>query len=341
MPIDYQKKSGQEEELRFTDQGPKLNTSIRIHRMRKCALLYNPLSGRRWKRRVADVEAVARVLRGAGVEVSTAASRSFEEAITEARRAIESGCDTVFACGGDGTIHAVIQELAATTIQLAVIPFGTANALAHDLRLPINSLKAAQAALYAQPQRIALGRIEYLNFNRIIACRYFTVAAGVGVDAHLFYALTAGLKEKLGMTAYYLKAWHLWWTYHMQRFQVEFNDQETGEQRALDPTQLLAVRIRNFGGLLRELAAGADLSRNDLRVVLCKTENRFIYLSYVFRGLIGGKWQIPEVELAYTRSLSCEANSGRIYVEADGELLGTPPVRISIVPDALTILVPR
>ena len=31
----------------------------------------------------------------------------------------------------------------------------------------------------------------------------------------------------------------------------------------------------------------------------------------------------------------------RIFVEADGELLGTLPAAISIVPDALSLLVPR
>ena len=35
------------------------------------------------------------------------------------------------------------------------------------------------------------------------------------------------------------------------------------------------------------------------------------------------------------------ARSSRIFVEADGELLGTLPAAISVVPDALTLLVPR
>ena len=304
-------------------------------------MLFNPSSGRRRERRVKVIQAVEKALNSGGVETSVKGTRSYEEAVEESGRAVAEGCDTVVACGGDGTIHAAIQSLAGTAVQLAVIPLGTANALAHDLRIPLEPGRAAVAALESQPMRVALGRIAYLDFNRTRACRYFTVAAGVGVDAHLFYALSAGLKEKIGMAAYYLQAWHLWVTHRMQRFQAEFIAGADNERRQAELTQLLAVRIRNFGGVLRELAAGSDLRRDDLRLVMCKTENRLVYVSYVLRAMIRGKWEIPEVELAYSGSVKCESGADRVYVEADGELLGTLPVEISVVPDALTILAPQ
>ena len=309
--------------------------------MQKAAILFNPASGRRRERRLAVVRTVETTLRGGGVETSLKETRSHEEALAETAQAVASGCDSVVACGGDGTIHAVIQGLAKTSAQLAVIPLGTANALAHDLQIPLDPTRAALAALRSQPLRVALGRVSYLDFNRARACRYFTVAAGVGVDAHLFYALSAGLKHRIGMAAYYFKAWHLWMAHRMQRFPAEFTDEANAERRRSELTQLLAVRIRNFGGVLRELAAGADLRRNDLTLVMCKTEKRTVYLSYVLRALVNGNWKIPEVELAHSRSVNCEESAGRVYVEADGELLGTPPVELSVVPDALTILVPR
>ena len=315
--------------------------AFKIADMRKAAMLFNPSSGRRRERRVKVIQAVEKALNSGGVETSVKGTRSYEEAVEESGRAVAEGCDTVVACGGDGTIHAAIQSLAGTAVQLAVIPLGTANALAHDLRIPLEPGRAAVAALESQPMRVALGRIAYLDFNRTRACRYFTVAAGVGVDAHLFYALSAGLKEKIGMAAYYLQAWHLWVTHRMQRFQAEFIAGADNERRQAELTQLLAVRIRNFGGVLRELAAGSDLRRDDLRLVMCKTENRLVYVSYVLRAMIRGKWEIPEVELAYSGSVKCESGADRVYVEADGELLGTLPVEISVVPDALTILAPQ
>src|SRR5512144_3012207 len=103
--------------------------------MKNVRLLYNPRSG--GKRRHAQLEEAVDVLRSAAVRSQVLETRSSAEATAEARRAVEEGCDTVFACGGDGTISDVIQSLAGTDTALGILPFGTANALAHDLRLPL------------------------------------------------------------------------------------------------------------------------------------------------------------------------------------------------------------
>src|SRR5580704_4650576 len=131
--------------------------------MRKAMLLYNPLSGRR-KSPLADVETALSILRKAGVEASAAPTRAASDATDQTRQAIADGCDTVFACGGDGTIHDVLQGLVGTNVALAIIPLGTANSLAHDLKLPLSPAEAAQAALTAKARRIAVGRIEYQDF---------------------------------------------------------------------------------------------------------------------------------------------------------------------------------
>jgi diacylglycerol kinase (ATP) len=336
--------------------------------MRKAALLYNPDSGgSRARRRHAELESVLALLRGANVEAELVHCNSRARAEEKARQAVLEGCDTVFACGGDGTIHNMIQVLANTHVALAILPMGTANALAHDLGLPINIVAAAQSALHAVPRRVALGRVQCVDLEGQPRTRFFVVAAGAGVDAHLFYKLHAGTKQRMGMTAYYTKAWHLWFSHPMTRFRVEFaetgSDQtgsdrtgsdQTGPDRArgADVTELMAVRIRNFGGVLQELAPGASLDRNDLRLVFCRTASRLAYLLYVTRGLLRRNWKVPGIDLVHGSRASCQylpAAPGsdslplaqpKVYVEADGELVGTLPAEITIVPDALTLLAP-
>jgi diacylglycerol kinase (ATP) len=313
--------------------------------MRKAALLYNPHSGRRRKQRVQDVEAAAAVLRAAGVELDISATRAASDAGAQVRMAIREGFDTIIACGGDGTVHDVLQGLAGRDAALGIIPLGTANAMAHDLRLPLSPAAAAQALLTAVPKRIAVGRIDYRDFNNLPAFRHFTVAAGVGVDAHLFYKLNRLIKDRMGMLAYYSKATHLWWTHRMRYFEAEFSSNGGETLREARLSEMLAVRINFFGGVLRELAPGASLGRNDLRLVLCRTGNRALYLAYVFRGLLGMSRSVPGIELAYADKVTCASVRGEkpenIYVEADGELLGRLPITLSMVPDALTVLVPQ
>jgi diacylglycerol kinase (ATP) len=314
--------------------------------MRKAALFYNPLSGRRRERRLADVKAVLAVLHEAGIEATAEPTRGQADAAGQANQAIAAGCDTIFACGGDGTAHDVLQGMVGSDTALGIIPLGTANALAHDLRLPLSALGAARALLTAKPRRVALGRVEYTDLEGNRNFRFFTVAAGIGVDAHLFYKLNPLVKGHLGMAAYYAKATRLWLTHPMEKFAVEVEQQAGQENEGpAEVSQLLAVRIRNFGGVLRELAPGASLDRDDLRMVLFRTSSRWAYLQYIIRGLVGGRWQVGGIELMHSLKIDCQplgdpAGGSRIFVEADGELLGTLPAAISVVRDALALLVP-
>ncbi len=312
--------------------------------MRKAILLYNPLSGRRRGRRLADVEAALSVLQSAGVDASAAPTRAASDATDQTKQALADGCDTIFAGGGDGTIHDVLQGLVGTHAAMAIIPLGTANSLAHDLRLPLSPKDAARAALTAKPRRIAVGRIEYQDFTGKRAKRYFTVTVGIGMDARVFSKLDPLAKRRFGMAAYCVKATRLWLTHKMENFAVEIKDE--GQSRPAEVSQLLAVRIGDFGGVLRQLAPGASLDRDDLRLVLFRTHSRLAYLRYVLRGLFGTNWQVPGIELVHSAGAVCRdlasstGTESRIFVEADGELLGTLPAEVSVVRDGVTLLTP-
>jgi len=325
--------------------------------MNKATILFNPNSGRRGRKRDAELNHAIGVIQSAGVRTELTVCRSSQEATDHTRCAVAAGSDTVFACGGDGTIHDVIQGLAGTPVALAILPFGTANALAHDLGIPLQPSAAAQVAVDGKLRRIPLGRIEYEDFNGKSAARYFTVAAGIGVDAHLFYKLTAELKTRSGMTAYYLKAWQLWATHRMRKFEVEYSNGSGLCQRAL-LTELLAVRIRFFGNILRELVPGASLDCSDLRAVMCRTASRNAYIQYVAGALLGRQWNINGIDLVSCSEVVCRLPeksgsdhgngrssddhcSDRVYVEADGELLGRLPARMTMVPNALSLVVPE
>jgi diacylglycerol kinase family enzyme len=317
--------------------------------MQRATILFNPNSGPR--RRDVELDRAIGIIQSAGVHTELTVCHSSEEATMNARFAVAAGSDTVFACGGDGTIHDVIQGLAGTQVALAILPFGTANALAHDLGIPLHPSAAARVAVDSKStvRRIPLGRIEYQDFNDKASHRYFTVAAGVGVDAHLFYKLNRDLKKRAGMAAYYLKAWNLWATHRMRKFDIEYTN-GSGVKQHETLTELLAVRIRFFGNVLRELVPGAFLECPDLRAVMCRTDSRGAYLRYVAGALLGRKWTIDGIDLVSASEIVCRlpdvaGNAGnrndRVYVEADGELLGRLPARMTMMADALSIVVPR
>lgn len=314
--------------------------------MRRVAILYNPRSGRASSRRRAEVERAAAVFRAQGLEVETQATAGARCGDRQARQFIAAGFDTIVASGGDGTVHDVLQGLVGTEATLGVLPLGTANSLAADLGLLNDPAKAAAQLLAAKPQRIAIGRIEYERAGEKRESRYFTVAAGVGVDAALFYKLNARVKQRWGMAAYVGESLRQWVVQKFYPFQVEWFDAERQQQRTEVVTQLLAVRIANFGGVLKELAPGADLMRDDFRLVLFKTASRARYLRFATGRLIGQDWTDPHIELVSATEVRCsphpdgKARQPVIYSEADGELLGRLPVQIGILPRAFNLLIP-
>jgi len=313
--------------------------------MRKVVLLYNPIAGKNRERRRADVEAVAQVLRASGAKAQTVQTRAPGSAGEQAREAVAEGYDTVLACGGDGTIHDVIQGLAGSNTPMGVIPLGTGNSLANELGLSRNPVRATHAILASEPRRIALGKVEYPERGTARqGARYFIVIAGAGADARMLYQMDLAAKQQQGMAAYYREALHLFLTHRFQRFEVEWCDRQ-GQARRVDVTQVMAVRLRQFGGILRWLAPDADLEKDELQLVLFRTASRVSYCLYLLRALLQQRWKTPGVNLVCAREAICRPiarePSGNIYAEADGELLGGLPVRFSTVPNALTLLVPK
>jgi diacylglycerol kinase (ATP) len=311
--------------------------------VRRVALIYNPASGQYSARRTAGIQDALDVLRGAGVETEEFETDGAGSGIVCAQKAIDAGCDAVIACGGDGTVHEVVQRLVGTNVALGVIPLGTANALASDLGLLGSPVKVTRALLGSTPVRVPVGRIHFRDRDGNQDSRYFIVAAGVGADALLMSRMDAGLKRRLGYILYLLEAFRIWATDPFPLFQAAFTKNGHDAARVAEISQLLAVRVRSFGGVLRELAPGATLHSGNLNLLAFKTRNRLRYLSFLLAVLAGRHTFLRDIELWNASSVECQPRNGssnRIFVEADGEVLGSLPVRLEVVPDAVTLLIP-
>ena len=312
--------------------------------MLRALFLYNPISGQRRNTREREVSAAAEVFRAAGWETEIEPTRARDSAPQQARAGVERGCNAVIACGGDGTVHQILQAMVDTGAALGVLPLGTGNALANDLRLPRDPVRAARMLVAADTQTLRLPRMEFSNAVSGVAerSRYFLVGAGMGADAYLVYRLTLAFKSRWGMAAYYGEAWRQWFTYAYPLFEVEFV--ADGQRRREFVSQVLAIRVEWFGGFLRRLVPGASLHRDDLRLLLVKSRRRWPYLRYMAGVQLNRAWLGRDTELVYATELTCRAlpdAPSRIYAEADGELLSTLPVSISMTSSTVKLLVPQ
>jgi len=309
----------------------------------KALLLFNPVAGAHLELRTATVRRVAGIFRRSGVEVKVEATEARGSAGKQAKAAVAAGCEAVFACGGDGTVFDVLQGMAESPAMMGVIPLGTGNVLAHDLGLAGKPERAAEQLLAFTPRTISLGRIETGGRTR-----FFTVAAGVGVHAELLYRASARAKQRGGFLAYYSHGARLLFRHEFVPFPVKIT---TAEGQVIETTtlEMVAMRVRSFGGPLRHWRPGSSLLSDDLRLVLLRNSNRAHMLRYTLQALTGlapyDGMDTPGADMSFisAKSVLCSvpnARASQLRVQADGELLGPAPTEISIIPKGLTLLMP-
>jgi diacylglycerol kinase family enzyme len=155
--------------------------------------------------------------------------------------------------------------------------------------------------------------------------------------------LDPDLKRRLGYLLYVIEAFRVWFTYPFPLFEAVFVEAAGAEPRIEQVSELLAVRIRNFGGLIHEFIPGATLHHGKLRLAAFKTRSRLRYFGFMIPALVGRHRFTGKIELLDALSVECRllpSSPARVFAEADGEYLGELPVRMEIVPDAITLLIP-
>ena len=309
--------------------------------MKKGVLIYNPVAGRRPAGRVREVREAAEVVRRAGLEIELAPTSRPEMAHELAQAAVANGADVVLACGGDGTINEVINGLTPSQVPLGILPGGTANIVARELRLPLNPVRAARQFLRWTPRRIALGRAYWEaappkggeSFQA--GSRYYISVAGIGYDAEIVYKLSSWLKINFGVAGYVMEAFRQLVRYSFPRFSCCMDGQE---RRG---TFAVIHRTRLYAGWLH-LAPTAGLFQPRFAVCSFASRSRLRYLLYALAVLARQHLRLNGVALDQCIRVACTPidTSVPIRFELDGELAGVIPASFEIVPDALTILVP-
>ena len=121
------------------------------------------------------------------------------------QEALALGAKQIIIAGGDGTIRAVVQEIkdSQSDVVVSLIPVGTGNVLARNLKLPITSLdQAVKRALTGSNYAIDLGEARVLSNHGEVKSFFFTAIAGVGMDARIMQRTDAGSKRRIGWFAY-------------------------------------------------------------------------------------------------------------------------------------------
>lgn len=292
-------------------------------------MIYNPAAGRLRGKGRARLDQAAEVLSKAGFAISMSPTSGPGTAGKMARKAIDAGTGLILAAGGDGTLNEILAGVANSSVPLGILPGGTANVLATEIGLGRNIELAAAMLPQCVAQRIAIGRLEGASKPR-----YFLSMAGIGFDAHIVYNLSDRLKRLLGKGAYWVSGLR-----EVVRRYPEFLVEVDGIRHPASSFALVS-RVRNYGGDF-EIARNASLLDDRFEVVLFRGRSPLPYVKYVC-GMIAGR--LSDMRGVTFLSAQCvrvfDPADRRVYIQVDGESAARLPATISLVPDALTLLVP-
>ena len=247
-----------------------------------------------------------------------------------ASECIRSGADLILAAGGDGTINEVLNGMIYTDVPLGILPGGTANVLACELKIGTRMTSVAGKLSSFTPRKIAVGLLTQTGEHN---GRHFILMAGAGLDAMIVYEINAGLKAAIGKIAYWVAGFR-----QVGRRLKELDVRVNG--RDIRCSFALASRVRNYGGDLN-IARNASLLDDHFELVLFEGSSSLAYLKY-FSGVLTNRLAgMKGVNLLRTQRVEyLGASDPRVYLQIDGEHAGTLPATLSIVPNAITLLMP-
>jgi diacylglycerol kinase (ATP) len=275
------------------------------------------------------VDRVLRTLATTGHGVTARPTLAPGTATAVAREAVAAGADLILAFGGDGTINEVAEGMIYSPIPLGILPGGTANVLACELGLGSRPDKAARRIADLEPRRIAVGRVQSVATE----ARHFLSMAGIGLDAHIVYGLSAEVKKRWGKLAYWAGGFGQL-TRELEEFDVEI------EGKIYRSSFALVTKVRNYGGDL-QIARRVSILDDQFEIVLFSGSDPKRYLKYLTGIAINRLYGMTGITILRSRKACFRLAGGeRVYMQIDGESAGRLPGQVEIVPDALTLLIP-
>jgi len=290
----------------------------------------NPAAARTRPR---SVDAIMRILDAAGWDADLVATTGPGDARRLAAEGVADGVEMVAVFGGDGTTMQAAAALVGTDVSLGVLPGGTGNLLAGNLRIPSSPARAARALVTASPKRFDLGRMQ-----RPDGLHYFAVACGAGYDARVMAGTTMALKRRWGMGAYVATTLRLVGQIRSTAHVITIDGVEYDANAAM-------VLVANCGEVIPPwIRLGAGIRPDDglLDVIVVRANG--------FGQSVRAVWDMlraaPNVEgfdtyVGYARGHEIRVETHPVQpVQLDGEPGGETPFTATVVPGAVSIMVP-
>ncbi len=282
-------------------------------------LIYNPISGAGSERKVRKA---AKKLAALGRRAELLPTSGVGSATSIARRLAAAGTPRVAVAGGDGTINEVINGLALSGTELAIIPAGTANVLAMEMRVPLKVGEACRLACEGGSVTIDLG---------LAGRRYFALMAGIGFDALVIKNVIPALKKSIRRAAFPVTGLVTLIQSDLPLLKVAAPDHES------EGFFVIVANSRYYGGKFGPVPE-ASITDGLLDVCVLKGKKLQEMLNFWAAALRHNHVDSSLADYFRAAAVDISCPSGDpVPVQSDGEVIGELPLPVSVVPAAIKI----
>ena len=293
----------------------------------KALLVANPAA--RLVESPVPIDSIVQCLRGSGLEVEVRLTEKAGDASAFAREAVAAGLGRVVAAGGDGTINEVIQSLARTDTELAIIPLGTGNVIARAIGLDDRDhVASCEVAARGAVRQIDLG---------VMGGRYFAALAGAGIDAQVTQNLDPWWKQRLGKIAFVSEFFRSIMLQEPHIFRIELDG------RVIEGP-MWGVLICNTNEYTWRIQLAPDVRDDDglLDVVIIHRHGFLDLVDLMARMFFSGETAVghPTATVVRAGQMRLEAEPP-VPWQVEGDSLGLTPVEVHVVPRSLRLVVAK
>ncbi|MFQ5863449.1 MAG: diacylglycerol/lipid kinase family protein [Candidatus Brocadiales bacterium] len=294
---------------------------------KRLKLILNPIAGGGYALKILPTVVSILERRGYGVDVFKTSRRGDAEQVAAE---LPDEHSIIVAMGGDGTINEVAHGVLSSgrDVPLGIIPLGTANVLARELKVPLDYEQACHV--------IARGNMRRIDVGRDSRHRYFVLMAGVGFDAEVVRIIESNRKGSISMLTYAVPILKAFWHYDFPKFSVEVDGRPVGEGTG----SVFISNTRRYTGPLI-ITNQARVDDGELDVFIFRERGKLKLLKYAVGALF---WMADRFyDVTYVRGKEVRVSSldnKEVAYQIDGDLGGTLPQKFSVVPLALSVLVP-
>ena len=300
-------------------------------------LVANPISGKGHAKNVAEQGYAALTESGQqGQLVLTSASG---DAKRFAHEAVADGTRYIIACGGDGTLHEVVNGIATgPDVTLGVLPCGRGNDFAAAIGVPLKPEAAIATLLSGTPIRVDLGCCYQSNTVGAISEsrteHYFTTIATCGYDTEVSRRAAKGTPLFAGTASYAYAAVETLFYYEppFVRLEGDFGVYE-------GPILLAATGITSRYGGGFQIVPDARIDDGLFDVCIIRPVSSLTVLRLLVTLFWGGHVSHPAVSIHQTRTLKIETDTPMLLY-ADGEPMCETPATIEIIKERLAVMAP-